>query len=62
MGTVQRVVIRNNAEVVIVMIFSIAGDFFFMISPNTRLKIGKDNMFSWGVRILQMMDIPFLML
>lgn len=51
MGTVQRVVIRNNAEVVIGDDFSIAGDFFFMISPNTRLKIGKDNMFSWGVRI-----------
>ncbi|MCM1174211.1 MAG: hypothetical protein NC341_04080 [Blautia sp.] len=51
-GAVQRIVIRNNANVIIGDDFSVTGDFFFLISSNTTLEIGKDNMFSWGVRIL----------
>lgn len=50
-GAVQRIVIRKNACVMIGNDFSVAGDFFFMVGPNTALEIGKDNMFSWGVRI-----------
>lgn len=53
-GIPTRIVLRQNADVLIGDDFSVAGDFFFMIGSNTMLEIGKDNMFSWGTRIFTM--------
>lgn len=50
-GVLQRIVVRQNSNVLIGEDFSVAGDFFFVVSKNTTLEIGKDCMFSWETRI-----------